>query len=134
MACVAPLGKGNHLGVHLGHLTPSVISAGFRHVRLANAMFLKKKITVGATFCSKSFSSHFSVVPVVRLSLFFFCSCNEEQNSISATDSKQCSFPLLRLQHPAPYNLLYRRPCFISTALKLGLEETELSVSHHLSC
>lgn len=92
MACVAPLGKGIHVGVHLGHLTPSVIPAGFHHIHLANAVFLKKKIIVGATFCSKSFSSHFSVVLVVRLSLFFFCSCNEEQNNISATDSYSAVF------------------------------------------
>lgn len=74
MASAAPPGKGIHLGVHLGHLTPSVTPAGFRHIRLANAVFLKKKIIVRAMFSSKSFSSHFSVVLVVRLSLFFFCS------------------------------------------------------------
>lgn len=105
MACVAPAGKGIHLGVHLGHLTPSVVPAGFCHIRLANAVFFKKKITVGTTFCSKSFSSHFSVVPAVRLSLFFFCSCKKSKTVLAP--QAHTLQPSTAAETPAPNSLQF---------------------------
>lgn len=77
-------------GIHACHLSAYIVPVGFwhsHHVCLANTAFLKTRITLGLMFCSKAFSSHFSVLLVVRLSLFFFCNWNKEQSRINTPDS-----------------------------------------------
>lgn len=63
-----------------------------RHFCLTRRAFLKSRITLGFVFCLKTFSLHFSVLPVVKLSLFFFCNWNEEQSRINTPDSHSVTF------------------------------------------